>query len=78
MPITAAEPPIETSPLVDKPADTVAEPPSKPDPADSDKAPPSDRPEPADRDTLPATPDELSPELINTEPEEPCAIEDLI
>ena len=71
MPITDTEPPLDTSSFVDKPADNVAEPPSTPEPAESDNAPPSDIPDPADNVTLPATPDELSPELINTDPDTP-------
>ena len=74
IPTTDTEPPLDTPSFVDKPADNVAEPPSIPEPAESDKAPPSDIPDPADNVTLPATPDELSPELINTEPDTPVDV----
>ena len=74
MPTTDTDPPLDTPSLVDNPADNDAEPPSIPEPADSDNAPPSDLPEPAERVTLPAAPDELSPELINTEPDTPADV----
>ena len=78
MPTTDTEPPLDTPSFVDKPADNVAEPPSTPEPAESDNAPPSDIPDPADNVTLPATPDELSPELINTEPDTPVDVSPVI